>query len=145
MTGDVSLTLWHYLRGISSWVLPTRDNTFALGCTFESEHLEGTDVFTVTPWDGVGRSVIVRQVGLEAHVKSARILQLQFDGRKRWAKITLQNPSDKALQAKILVKGLWGDKYEALGNSLTAQNAELRFVVEFAPGQIGTIHIKEQK
>lgn len=142
-TGDVSLTLWHYLRGAGAWVLPSAENTFTFGCTFEAGKEDDKDIFTVLPWDGIGRFVIVRQIGLEVHVKHCRIQKLQFDSRKRWAKVTLENPSDKTAHAKVLIKGLWGSKYVVLDNELTAENAELRFGLELKPGQTGTIYVKE--
>lgn len=144
-TGDVSLTLWNYLRGASAWVLPTRDGLETVTCEVEEGSPDTKQEITVRPWDGVGRSIIVRQIGLEVHARHCKILALRFDKRKRWAHLTIQNPSDRPMHAKILVKGLWGDRYNVLENNLTAQNAELKFGVELGPGQIGPIPIEQSQ
>jgi hypothetical protein len=109
LTGDVGLALFHYLRGAASWVLPSRQlGVYTFGCHFEAD----ADGYRVRPWDGLGRRIVLRQVGCEFRTSFGRIEELRLDLRKRWCRMTLANPSDKDVQAQLLFKGLWGSQFE---------------------------------
>jgi hypothetical protein len=129
-TGDVGIGLYHYLRSTGAFVLPTLGNTLAVfGCKIEVEQDRDVDVYTVTPWDGVGRRVIVRQISLEVETTVGVIEELRFDARKRKARIALQNPSGKDLSAEVFVRGLWGKACRAAGTRYLAEAGMFRLPV----------------
>lgn len=115
LTGDLGLGLYTYLRGVAGYVLPGRNGVTTFGCRLDVHPGARGDRYTVTPWDGVGRRIVVRQLGLEASVRFARIRSFSFDARKRWSEIRLHNPADKDLIAQIEVKGLWGTRFDVGG------------------------------
>ncbi|MFI5386371.1 MAG: DUF5695 domain-containing protein [Fimbriimonadales bacterium] len=125
LTGDVGLSLYYYLRNVASYVLPTGPSgVTTFGCRFGSEGHNGEELL-VQPWDGVGRRIVVRQLGMEVEASFGKIVELRFDIRKRRARVVLQNPADKDLEALITVKGLWGSRVEASGVTLEALDGEL--------------------
>src|SRR5205085_10560959 len=82
LTGDVGFALFHYLRGAGAYVLPSRSyGVFTFGCHFE---VEG-NAYIVRPWDGVGRRIVLRQVGAEFDVTFGRMYEIRLDVRKRWS------------------------------------------------------------
>lgn len=104
-TGASGLGYFHYLRGVGSYILPSATlGTFTFGCHFESE--EGK--YLVTPWDGVGRRVIMRQIGAEFEISFGKMIDVQLDHRKRWFALQIENPSDKDVPCHLRVKGMWG-------------------------------------
>ncbi|HRK21717.1 MAG TPA: DUF5695 domain-containing protein [Fimbriimonadaceae bacterium] len=112
LTGDVGLSLFHYLRGAASYVLPSRQfGVFTFGCHFEVD----ADRYRVKPWDGVGRRIVMRQVGFEVETTFGKIESLELDLRKRWARIAISNPSDRDVAARLRLEGLWGSQFEVLG------------------------------
>jgi hypothetical protein len=114
ITGDIGLGLYAYLKTVSSYVLPSRGTGFTtFACTLESEPGPDGDIFVVKPWDGVGRRVVVRQAGLELHSYVGKILSFRFNSRKRWAEIEVANTADKARDAQITVKGMWGTLFQS--------------------------------
>lgn len=125
LTGDVGLSLYYYLRNVASYVLPTgASGVTTFGCRFGLESQEGEEL-VVQPWDGVGRRIVVRQVGMEVEASFGKIIELRFDVRKRKARVVLQNPADKDLEALITVRGLWGTRVEASGVALEVVDGEL--------------------
>ena len=119
LTGDVGISLWQYLHDVAAWVLPSNQSgvsTFA--CHFEVDTVENVEVFRIRPWDGIGRRIVVRQLGLEAEVRHARMTELRFDARKRFATVVLENTSDKDLVASVSLRGLWGRRFEVMGREL---------------------------
>lgn len=134
VTGDVGLGLFHYLRGVASWVLPTRySGVTTFGCHFEVETEDEVEVFMVRPWDGVGRRVIVRQIGLEVETSLGKITELRFDARKRHARVTIVNPGNTERTSKVRVKGLWGSRFSVDGKELHSENGELHAQIDL-PG-----------
>jgi hypothetical protein len=115
LTGDIGQSLFHYLQGASSYVLPGRGGVTTFGCRLESSTKRGSESFVVRPWDGVGRRIVVRQLGLEATVRYGRILEFSFDARKRWAEFVIDNPSDKDMTARLELRGLWGSRFDVGG------------------------------
>jgi hypothetical protein len=122
LTGDIGVSLYHYLHRVSCYVLPTRSSgTVTFGCHFSSESDADSEEFIVTPWDGVGRRIVVRQLGLEVTASFGKIKEFRFDGRKRRASLVIENPSDRDLQSMVKARGLWGTKAEANGTAIEAQ------------------------
>jgi hypothetical protein len=123
LTGDVGISLFAYLRNVASYVLPTRNaGVITFGCHFEMDSKDGRDLYTIRPWDGVGRRIVVRQIGLEVKTSFGVIRELVFDTRKRWARMLVYNPSDRASAAEIFVKGLWGNQVEFQGQTFESSN-----------------------
>jgi hypothetical protein len=126
VTGDVGLGLFHYLRGVASWVLPTRySGVTTFGCHFEVETEDDRETFVVRPWDGVGRRVIVRQIGFEVETSLGILQEVRFDARKRRARITVSNPGNTERVSRVRVKGLWGSRFAVSGKELHGENGEL--------------------
>lgn len=126
LTGDVGLGLFHYLRGVASYVLPNRHyGVYTFGCHFEVDQ-EG---YTVRPWDGVGRRVVMRQIGCAFSTSFGRIESVKLDLRKRWAQLKIVNPSDREVRSQLRLKGLWGSQFEVMGNCVQGVEGEARATV----------------
>lgn len=104
-SGASGLGYYHYLRGAGAYVLPNgAAGTFTFGCHFEQD--DGR--YTVRPWDGVGRRVIMRQIGAEFHLGFGKIVELRLDVRKRWVEIDIANTCNKKIETFLKVGGMWG-------------------------------------
>jgi hypothetical protein len=126
LTGDIGLALFHYLRGAASWVLPSRQyGVFTFGCSFEVE----PDGYLVKPWDGVGRRIVLRQIGVEARTSFGKIESLRLDHRKRWARLRIENPSERDVRAQVALRGLWGSQLEWMGRCVQGVEGELKATV----------------
>lgn len=135
VTGDIGIGLYHYLRSVGAYVLPNRvSGVTTFGCHVESESENGTDIFVVRPWDGVGRRIVVRQVGLEVEVGFGVIRELRFDARKRHAVLTVENPADRDQKAILRVRGLWGRRFTVAGKELQGVEGELRAELDLPAG-----------
>jgi hypothetical protein len=129
-TGDIGVALFRYLRRVGSFVLPSAGLGIGVfGCYLEVEEQGGVETFVIRPWDGVGRRVIVRQIGVEVEALNGRIVELRFDSRKRKCRVSLQNPSDKDLKAILIVKGLWGRRCRAAGEEHSAVRGTFRIPI----------------
>jgi len=126
VTGDLGVGLFSYLRGVASYVLPSAGGVTTFGCHFEVDNEGGTETLVVRPWDGVGRRVVVRQLGVEAETSFGRITEVRFDSRKRKAVVTIENPSDKDQNADLRVTGLWGSRYAVDGKELQGEQSGLK-------------------
>lgn len=136
LTGDIGFALFHYLRGAGAYVLPSRSyGVFTFGCHFEMDEA----AYHVRPWDGVGRRVVLRQVGAEFETTFGQIRELRLDLRKRWARMELQSPADKQIASVLRVRGLWGNTFEVLGKSVRAVDGELSVPVMLPAG--GTVRV----
>jgi hypothetical protein len=142
VTGDVGLALFHYLRGVASYVLPTRyAGVTTFGCHFEVETENGQEIFIVRPWDGVGRRIVVRQIGFEVRANLGVLRDVRFDARKRHAKIVLENPSARERRAQLQVFGLWGGEFSVNGEELRSVDGQLSVGVTLPAGQSVTTEI----
>ena len=104
-TGGSGHGLFHYLREVGSYVLPNhRQGVYAFGCHFESTK----DAYVVRPWEGVGRKVVLRQIGAEFRLSFGRFIELRLDRGKRWFEADIENPSDKDVRAELTLSGMWG-------------------------------------
>ncbi|MCH7903219.1 MAG: hypothetical protein IH944_01475 [Armatimonadetes bacterium] len=111
-TGASGLGYYHYLRRVGSYVLPDHaQGVFTFGCHFESDD----ESYVVRPWDGVGRHIVLRQFGAEFTLSFGRIVSLKLDRRKRWFELEIENPSDKDVDAKLAIVGMWGDRISVAG------------------------------
>ncbi|MBC8063478.1 MAG: hypothetical protein H7Y17_01500 [Chlorobia bacterium] len=143
LTGDVGIGLFAYLRNVASYVLPTRmAGVITFGCHFEMETLEGRDLFLIRPWDGVGRRIVVRQIGFEVRTSFGILRELRFDTRKRWAKILLHNPASRLVEAELVVKGLWGRAVEFNTERFESQNGYVQIPVSLESGTTKEIELK---
>ena len=143
LTGDVGVSLFAYLRNVASYVLPTRNaGVITFGCHFEMDTLDGREIYTIRPWDGVGRRIVVRQIGFDVRASFGVIRELRFDTRKRWTKIRVQNEADKAMEVRISVRGLWGSQIEFKGSELAIQDGLTVVSTEIAPGATEEIELK---
>lgn len=138
-TGDIGLSLFAYLRGAASWVLPSRTlGLFTFGCHFEADERR----YLVRPWDGVGKRIVMRQIDFEASAQGCRILSAQLDVRKRWATFEVENPSALPSQARINVKGLWGQTLEVEGKSVQAVNGEASVAISLEAGSRENLEVR---
>jgi len=129
-TGDIGVGLYTYLRSVGSFILPGYAQGLSVfGCHLDVEEHEGIEHYSVRPWDGVGRKVVVRLLGLEVDSDVCRIRNVEFDSRKRSAAIVLQNPSDKDLVSQLSVKGLWGQRCKIADRSFEAVQGWFRMAV----------------
>jgi|CXWL01.1.fsa_nt_gi hypothetical protein len=119
LTGDIGLSLFHYLRGVRSIVIPSRQfGVTTFGCHFEANENE----YIVQPWDGVQQRVSMRQIGFDCTIEVGKIKELRLDIRKRSASIEIANSTDFDTKGIMIVRGLWGyrivsgdDIFEASG------------------------------
>jgi hypothetical protein len=133
VTGDIGISLFHYLRGVGAYVLPSRSSgVTTFGCHFETETESGKECFVIRPWDGVGRRVVVRQFGIEVTAEVGQIVEVQIDARKRHASITMKNNSNSDLMAQFRIKGMWGNHFEVSGKEMLGDNGELRVSVRLS-------------
>lgn len=138
-TGASGLGYFHYLRGVASYVLPSGSGgTYTFGCHYESS--EGRHL--VQPWDGVGRRVILRQIGAEFDTSFGCMIELELDHRKRGFKMTLNNPSDKPVTATVRVRGLWGTRLESNGQLFEAVEGQFELPVELLPAKLTSLEGK---
>jgi hypothetical protein len=117
-TGSSGLGFFHYLRGSGAFVLPNRGgDSFVFGGRFSAD-AEG---FQIEPSDGVGRKVVMRQIGLEAHLTMGCLKRVKASPDLRRIELDIENPSDKEASARLLIKGMWGVILELDGRSLESR------------------------
>jgi hypothetical protein len=136
LTGDIGFALFHYLRGAGAYVLPSRSyGVFTFGCHFEIDDT----AYRVRPWDGVGRRVILRQVGAEFDTTFGRMREITLDLRKRWATVDIESQADKQISCILRVRGMWGNTFDVSGKSVEAIDGELSVAIAIPP--MGTTHV----
>jgi hypothetical protein len=142
-TGDVGAGLYAYLRGAASYILPSRvSGVQTFGCFFEAESDGIDETFVVKPWDGIGRRIIVRHVGVEVVVQNGRITEFRLDGRKGFATLAVENTSDKTLECHFEISGLWGSRFLVQGASVDGVGGILKTSVALAARSTTRIEIK---
>lgn len=142
-SGDIGLGLFHYLRGAASYVLPSRtQGVVTFGCAFEVEGQGASETFTIRPWDGVGRRIVVRHVGLDARAEGVRIVQLRFGADKRSATLWLRNPSDRELSGRIELRGLWGTRFKVADEEAEAPHGVLSAEVRVPANEVREVEIE---
>jgi len=139
LTGDIGFALFHYLRGAGAFVLPSRSyGVFTFGCHFEVDD----NSYHVRPWDGVGRKVVLRQVGAEFTSTFGRIREIRLDLRKRWATVEVQSTADKQISSFLRVKGMWGNTFEVSGKNIKAVDGELSIALDLPAQGVKRVDIK---
>jgi hypothetical protein len=139
LTGDIGFALFHYLRGAGAYVLPSRSyGVFTFGCHFEVDD----QAYHVRPWDGVGKRVVLRQVGAEFETSFGRLRNIRLDIRKRWTSVELESPADKQIRSTLRIRGLWGNEFDVMGKKLKAEDGELAVAVDLPPMGSKRIEIK---
>ncbi|MCW5936144.1 MAG: hypothetical protein KIT11_02410 [Fimbriimonadaceae bacterium] len=132
MTGGSGLGYFHYLRAVASYVLPNRaTGLYTFGCHFEADE----EAYTVRPWDGVGRRIVLRQIGAEFRLSFGRCEELKLDVRKRWFEARIWNPSDKDVTAKLTISGLWGRNVAIQGAAVEAPDGVAICPIHLPAGQ----------
>ena len=117
-TGAAGHGLYHYVREAGSYVFPNqKQGYYTFGCHFES----GKEVYVVRPWDGVGRKIVLRQIGAEFELDFGRFIELRLDPQKRWFEADVQNPSDKDVRARLTVSGMWGVALSVQGKTVSVE------------------------
>lgn len=139
LTGDLGLALFHYLRAAGAYVLPSRSyGVFTFGCHFEIE--DGH--YVVRPWDGVGRRVVLRQVNADFLLSVGKFREVKLDVRKRWASLIVENPTDQDLQTELRVRGLWGNRFEILGEEIEGAEGELAVSLPLEARSVNRLDLK---
>lgn len=139
LSGDLGLSLFHYLRAAGAYVLPSRSyGVFTFGCHFEIE----SDHYVVRPWDGVGRRVVLRQVNADFQLSVGKFREVQLDVRKRWASLVVENPTDLDMNTELRIRGLWGNRFEILGEAIEGMDGELAVSLPLAAQSVSRIDIK---
>lgn len=143
-TGDIGLSLFYYLHAMSSYVLPTRGvGVLTVGCHFETDTENDSDWYSVKPWDGVGRRIVVRQVGLDVATSFGVIKEFRFDGRKRRASLVIYNPADRKMPCTVIVRGLWGVKFSVDGIEVPCIDGVTQFSIDLLAQQETRTEIEE--
>ncbi len=138
-TGASGLGYTHYLINAGAYVLPNRNqNVFAFGCHFT--HEDGKII--VRPWDGVGRRVVLRQIGAEFELTFGKIEQVILDERKRWAELKIHNPADKEIKAELMVRGMWGQIISIAGRNVESKEGDAVGMISLPARQTSTIQVK---
>ncbi len=131
-TGASGLGYYHYLRGVGSYVLPNKGSFYTFGCHFDADAAE----YVVRPWDGVGRRIVLRQIGVTLEGTFGVIQEMKLDPRLRWFKLKVENPADKAVTARFTLTGLWGKAVAVDGSTIQAEGGRLVFTLLLAPGEV---------
>lgn len=134
-TGSSGLGYYHYLRGTGAYVLPNNTETYAFGCHYSLEN--GQHI--VRPWDGVGRNVVLRQIGGGARTSFGVIQEFRLDVRLRSFSAKVENPSVYDVQSDLLVSGLWGTEIEVEGKRLVAQNGVFRIPLKLPAKSVASV------
>ena len=93
--------------------MPNREQgVFAFGCHF----VPRDGVLEVTPWDGVGRRIVLRQYGLDFELGFGVFQSVLIDERKRSFEAKIENPSDREVEATLKVAGMWGSRLKVDGS-----------------------------
>lgn len=131
-TGASGLGYYHYLRGAASYVLPNRiEEGYSFGC----HHMIEGDAHVVRPWDGVGRRIVMRQIGAEFELDFGVFRELRLDTRLRWFEAIVENPADRASETMIKVRGLWGQRLRVDGSEYGVVDGWFHVPVTLAAGK----------
>lgn len=143
-TGDAGFALADYLRYSTGYLLSSFDRGFVpLGVHFETYPKDGMTVLRLEPWDGVGRRIVVRHLNLIVESDGAKLDVIEFDVNLRWAKITLDNPSEAMKRkTKVTVDGLWGTKFVVTDAESRVEDGVLILDTVVEAGRLKEIEIR---
>jgi hypothetical protein len=144
ITGTLGQSLYRYLRSVSALLLAGPGGATTFGCQVDTEQGDDGDTFVLRTWDGVGRRVVVREMAVDVEASAGVIREVRFDGRKRWLRVVLQNPSEGTVSAVLAVRGLWGR--EALFGStvLSLDRGAFRATLDLPPGEVRRFEFRVQ-
>lgn len=132
-TGASGLGYYHYLVGSGAYVLPNREmGIMTFGCHYESEN----NNHIVRPWDGVGRKIILRQIGVEFRTNFGVFTELKLQNRLRSFELIIENPADKDIESEIAITGLWGTRLAALNQVFVADQGQFRIPTLLPAGSL---------
>lgn len=135
-TGASGLGYYHYLRGTGAYYLPNRDSgDFNFGCHYNLDE----DSHVIRPWDGVGRRIILRQIGARFELSFGQFRELRLDTRLRKATVQIWNPFEEPVTARLSVEGLWGRTYNVGGTTVTPVDGVATVEVTLPPQELSTI------
>ncbi len=131
-TGASGLGYYHYLRGAASYVLPNREpDGYSFGC----HHRVEQNMHVVRPWDGIGRRIIMRQIGAEFELSTGCFKELRLDVLLRWFEAEVHNPSDRRVSTILCAKGLWGTTLQIEDASIDSESGVFRLPIELQPNE----------
>jgi len=126
-TGAGGLGYTHYLQSAGALVLPARNQGyFTFGCHFDADERG----YRVRPWDGVGRRVVLRQIGARVEASFGCISEVLLDVNKRWVEVVIANPADLRTSASLSVEGLWGRRAKCGAALVEAEGGTMTFPIE---------------
>ncbi|MEA2551926.1 MAG: hypothetical protein QOJ65_102, partial [Fimbriimonadaceae bacterium] len=141
-TGTVGLALFHYLRNACSYVLPSpTTGAITFGCTFEAKEKDDGLELRVKPWDGVGRRVVVRQVGFEVEAQAGKIREVRVHTRKRRAFVEVENTAATQRICHLVIGGLWGSQFEVNGKKEHTAGGTLSVERPVPPGGVLAVEV----
>ena len=133
-TGDVGASLSRYLRSSATWVLPVRASGLqAFGGQLKYETRRKVSRLIVRPWDGVGRRIFIRQLGVTVSASFGHIDEFSVDLAKRTASLKITNPTDRDQICELHVQGLWGESVQSETETLTNDADGVRRTVTIPP------------
>ena len=138
VTGTVGLALYHYLTLAASYYDPSEDLIF--GCHVSHE----IDWIKVTPWDGVGRRIVILGYRVEVAAAGAVIREFRVRRNRLAAVIRLENTASFARTARLRIRGLWGDAAKVNGAVAHAEDGWLNVEVSCEAGGVGVAEIRMQ-
>lgn len=136
-TGLSSLGYATYLREVTSLVLAGQEGVLTFACHYEPND----DSLIVKPWDGVGRKVVLRHVGIEVETSFGMIQEMSVQTDLRSMNLTIFNPCDKEVRAKLTISGLWGAGLSLDGEPMTFDKGKSVAYVELPPFTERLIHV----
>ena len=84
---------------------------------------------------GVGRRIVMRQIGASLELTFGQIKLFKLDQRKRSFEIEVYNPADKNVVSEINLQGLWGSEVAIAGERISVQDGVLKAEIELPPLQ----------
>jgi hypothetical protein len=135
-TGASGLGYGHYIESVGAYVLPNRGlGTFTFGCHFEKTDNE----YVVSPWDGVGRRITLRQIGFKFETTFGVCRELRLDKRKTRFSASIENPADKEVTAEVRLTGLWGTRVVVEGQAHPVVDGIVRVPIILPPKRTANI------
>jgi hypothetical protein len=139
VTGTVGLALYHYLRLACAYVDPTTD--LAFGC-FSTQEKEWSKV---TPWDGVGRRIVVRAYGLVVESEFGFIRELRYKRDRTEAVLRIENTASEPRTVRARIRGLWGVRARVNGEEVQAEDGWIAIQVSCEGEETAIAEIRIQK
>lgn len=121
-SGELGWALAEYTRLATVWVLPSADRGFiTFGGNVETYNRNEVPTLRITPWDGVGRKIVVRHMNIVVEVEGAKIDTLEFSADLKWLSLSLDNTNEILRRtATIKIEGMWGTEFTASEGELSS-------------------------